>query len=185
MKTKLIVLIIFIALFTISCNKTDKQNDSDNLKKKELELKEKELQLKEKEMLDKKETELKEKEKQIEQKSQVNEKKKYDISGPYWGSIKDGTRWYVYISNFNGDNFNGFDIVYWKSTPDGFKTKFNGTYDSQSGQVIIYEDKNAKGSGKFIGTVSDNGNKMNGDWYRYTDNGSFTWNLEKSNEEMQ
>jgi len=211
-RTKLIVLII-ISLFTISCNKTEKQNDSDDLKKKELELKEKDLQLKEKELLEKKEATLNEKEKRIEQNSQGNDqgfslsKKEYenninanppesapppkirkydfDISGSYWGSIKDGTRWYVFISNNNGGDFKGYDIVNWKSTPDGLKTKFTGTYDSQSGQVIIYEDKNAKGSGKFIGTVSDNGNKMNGVWYRYTDKGFFTWNLEKTDEVMQ
>jgi len=181
-KTYFILLLSLIFLLT-SCNKNDNKESTDDLKKKELELKEKELQLKEKELLDKKESELKEKEKQIEHKTQT--KNKVDLSGSYWGSIKDGTRWYVFISGFDGYSFKGYNTVYWKTTPDGFKTNFTGTYDSQTGQVIMLEDRNAKGSGKFTGTVSDNGNSMHGDWYRYTDNGSFTWNLKKTGEEGQ
>jgi hypothetical protein len=180
-----IVTILFLLFIVSGCNKNDNKETSDDLKKKELELKEKELQLKEKEMMEKKEAELKEKEKQIDQKSQTKERNNFDLSGSYWGSIKDGTRWYVYISSFDGKNLKGYNRVYWKTTPDGFKTNFTGTFDSQSNQIIINEDRNAKGSGKFIGTVSQNGNTMHGDWYRYTDNGSFTWNLERSDEEDQ
>lgn len=176
------LIFIILLLFFSACNKNDNKESSDDLKKKELELKEKELQLKEKELLDKKETELKEKEKQIEQKTQSKDSKKINLKGDYQGSIKDGTLWYVFITSFDGSNFKGHNIVYWKTTPNGFKTNFTGTFDSQTNQVIMYEDKNAKGSGKFIGTVSDNGNTMHGDWFRYTDNGSFTWDLERSEE---
>jgi len=41
-----IFFILIIALFVVSCNKTENKSSSDDLKKKELELKEKELQLK-------------------------------------------------------------------------------------------------------------------------------------------
>lgn len=184
MKKYIFIITALLFLFS-ACNKNDNKESSNDLKKKELELKEKELQLKEKELLEKKETELKEKEKQIEQKTQSKDNKKINLKGDYQGSIKDGTRWYVYITSFDGSNLKGYNIVYWKTTPNGFKTNFTGTYDSQFNKIIMYEDKNAKGSGKFVGMVSDNGNAMHGEWFRYTDNGSFTWNLERSVEEDQ
>jgi hypothetical protein len=112
----------------------------------------------------------------------VDKEKKIDLNGTYRGSIKDGTRWYVYIFEFDGKNFSGHNQIFWKKYPDGYNTNFTGTYDSKTGQIIMYEDRSAKGAGKFTGTVSDNGKIMSGDWYRYTDNGSFTWNLEKSAE---
>lgn len=121
------------------------------------------------------------KEKQSPPSEQKYERKnEFNLSGSYWGSIKDGTRWYQFITNFDGKNFSGYNQIYWKKYPDGYKTNFNGEYHSDTRQIIIYEDRNTKGAGKFIGTVSDDGRKMSGDWYRYSDNGSFTWNLEKS-----
>jgi hypothetical protein len=47
--------------------------------------------------------------------------------------------------------------------------------------IFIYEneDKNTIGSVKFVNFVSDYGNNMTGNWYRYSDNCAFTWNLEK------
>jgi hypothetical protein len=182
---KFLIILIALSFMVSGCNKNDNKQTTDDLKKKELELKEKELQLKEKEMLEKKEAELKEKEKQIDQQNQSKDIKKINLKGDYQGSIKDGTKWYVYITSFDGSNFKGYNVVYWKTTPDGFKTNFTGTYDSQFNKIIMLEDRNAKGSGKFIGTVSDNGNTMHGDWFRYTDNGSFTWNLERSYKEDQ
>jgi hypothetical protein len=110
----------------------------------------------------------------------VEKEKNIDLNGTYNGSIKDGTRWYVYIFEFDGKNFSGHNQIFWKKYPDGFNTNFTGTYDSKTGQIIMYEDRNAKGSGKFTGTVSENGKIMSGDWHRYSDNGSFTWNLKKS-----
>lgn len=132
--------------------------------------------------MDKKEAELKEREKKMEQKST---EKKINLAGSYYGTIKDGTNWYVYISAFDGFNISGYNKVYWKTTPEGYKTVFRGTYDNLTGEIIMLEDKNTKGSGKFMGTVSADGNKISGEWHRYSDNGAFTWNLEKSDEENQ
>jgi hypothetical protein len=177
MYIKLYLIIIMVSVSFLSCNKNDEKSASSNdLKKKELELKEKELQLKEKEMMDKKEAELNEKEKQLGQKPVRNN---IDLAGTYDGTIKDGTNWYVVISGFDGKSFKGYNEVFWKSTPDGYKTNFKGTYDEDTKEIIMYEDKYMKGSGKFIGTVSSDGNKMSGTWFRYSDNGSFTWELER------
>lgn len=115
----------------------------------------------------------------------VDNSAKTNINGTYWGTIKDGTRFYLYISNFDGKNFNGFNKIYWKKYPDGLKTNYTGTYDYKTKQIEMLEDPDAKGAGKFIGTVSESGSSIHGTWYRYSDNGSFTWNLEKSDEEAQ
>lgn len=176
MSVKLFIIIFLASVSFLSCNKNDEKGaSSDDLKKKELELKEKELELKEKELMNKKETELKEKERE-----QIPDRNNIDLSGTYGGTIKDGTDWYVVISGFDGNSFKGYNEVFWKSTPDGYRTNFEGTFDKYTNEVIMYEDKKTKGSGKFIGTVSSDGNKMSGTWYRYTDNGSFTWELERS-----
>ncbi|MBX7044240.1 MAG: hypothetical protein K1X86_00255 [Ignavibacteria bacterium] len=45
------------------------------------------------------------------------------------------------------------------------------------------EDKNTKGSGEFTGSVSQDGNNMNGEWRRYSDGGLFIWNLTKIKDE--
>lgn len=186
MRKRILIILLFAftaILISTGCGEKDEpQITADDLKKKELELKEKELQLKEKEMIDKKETELKDREKQLEQKSNNI---KIELAGTYAGTIKDGTYWHVVISNFDGKNFKGYNKIYWKSTPEGFKTNYTGTYDNSSGEIIMHEDRNAKGSGKFIGSISKDGNKMSGTWYRYTDNGSFTWELERNFEEFQ
>ncbi|MCU0372299.1 MAG: hypothetical protein MUE56_03530 [Ignavibacteria bacterium] len=97
----------------------------------------------------------------------------------WWGTIRDGTDWEVSIVNFDGKNFKGRNTIYWKTTPDGFSTNFTGTIDNETGKVVMYEDKNAKGSGKFTGTINRNGNRMSGSWLRYSDGTSFKWNLEK------
>ena len=161
------LLILLTAILLNSCDKKDEKTttQSDDLKKKELELKEKELQLKEKEMMDKKDSELKEREKRLNQKEI---QQKINLSGIYQGTIKDGTSWLVSIINFDGNKLNGFNEVYWRSSPGGYRTNFTGTYDNSSGEIIMYEDKNTKGSGKFIGKVSKYGNKMSGTWYRYS-----------------
>jgi hypothetical protein len=182
-KFSLLLIPVFLLIFIIGCGKKESENIStDELKKKELELKEKELNLKEKEMLDKKESELKEKEQKIDK---FSHNKLTDINGTYEGTIKNGTSWFVIIKDFDGSNFNGYDIVYWKTTPNGYRTSFHGTYDNNTKEIIIYEDKNIKGSGKFIGNVSADHEKMSGTWYRYSDGGSFTWELSKSYEENQ
>jgi len=97
----------------------------------------------------------------------------------WFGSIKDGTDWEVSIVSFDGTNFKGRNTIYWKTNPSGFSTNFTGTIDDVTKKVVMYEDKKAKGSGKFTGTISTDGSKMSGSWSRYTDGFSFNWNLTK------
>ena len=179
------IFLLILVLLVSSCSKDEEEQTppTDDLKKKELELKEKELQLKEREILDKKEADLKAKEQELKnsQNSDQNDSKdtKINLRGTYSGSIKDGNLWYVYITNFTGKNFKGYSKIYWESTPEGLKTNFSGIYDPITREIVMNEDRNAKGSGKFIGTVSGDGKSISGDWFRYSDGNSFTWNLSK------
>ena len=183
---KFSILIVILVLLVSSCSKDEEEQTppTDDLKKKELELKEKELQLKEREILDKKEADLKAKEDELKNSQNIDKDDikdtKINLRGTYSGSIKDGTLWYMYITNFTGKNLKGYNKIHWESTPEGFKTNFSGTYDPSTREIILYEDRNATGSGKFIGTVSVDGKSISGDWFRYSDGNSFTWNLSKT-----
>lgn len=151
-------------------NSTTESNVSESDQKRiELELKEKELNQRENKL------------KSNNSLSQQNLISQINLLGSYVGSIKDGTQWYVNFTSFDGRNLSGYNVIYWKSSPEGFQTSFIGTYDPSTKEILMFEDKNAKGAGKFIGKVSSDGNSLSGNWYRYKDNGSFTWDLHKSN----
>lgn len=171
--------LVLIVLILSSCKENKNPEDAVRkdleLKEKELALKEKDIKLKEEELLRKREENIEKKEKE----QSFNKEMEIRLEGKYEGSIKDGTYWVVYIYNFNGRNFTGNNIVYWENHPEGFKTDFSGEFNSENNNVIIYEDRNAKGAGTFNGTVSPDGNNINGSWYRYSDGGSYLWILKK------
>lgn len=184
-KAKSYQLMIFLAmlvlLFVTSCKESNNINEQSKkdieLKEKELALKEKDIKLKEEDLLRKREENIEKKEKEL-----SKEKSSYvNIEGKYDGSIKDGTYWFVYINNINGRNFNGYNVIYWKKSPEGMRTNFSGEFNSSDNSITIYEDKNSKGSGTFYGKVSSDEKTISGTWYRYSDGGSFTWNLTKVN----
>ncbi|MBZ0201606.1 MAG: protein kinase [Ignavibacteria bacterium] len=102
-----------------------------------------------------------------------------DLNGYYEGTIKDGTRWIVKIHNFDGRNFEGSNTIYWPSRGSGgLTTTFSGTYDKSTDEIIMNESSGT-GSGSFTGRLSDNGKNMQGSWQRYSDGGTFDWNLTK------
>jgi serine/threonine protein kinase len=122
---------------------------------------------------------------QSNQKTTDEEKKRnpvnVELNGNYEGTIKDGTRWKVNIYGFDGRNFEGTNTIYWASKgPGGLSTTFYGTYDNATGEIIMNESE-GKGSGRFTGKLTENGKNMQGTWSRYSDGGSFSWNLSKSN----
>ena len=102
-----------------------------------------------------------------------------ELNGNYEGTIKDGTKWKVNIYGFDGRNFEGSNTIYWASKgPSGLTTTFYGTYDNATGEIIMNESE-GKGSGRFTGRLTENGMNMQGIWSRYSDGGSFSWNLSK------
>ena len=161
---KIYISIVFLALSLFSCN--NKNDESLKLKEKELDLKQQEIDLENK---------------KLETKNQNDENQNIDeinLEGLWIGTIKDGTYWTLEIKNFDGDKFNGVNIVYWKKYPEGYKTNFSGSLNSNK-EIIMYEDRNVKGSGKFVGNVSNDDSFMSGEWHRYSDNGTFNWSLKK------
>jgi len=180
------ILIFFILVLIISLTGylIINNNQSEEKKSKELELKEKEIALKEKEMqnLRDRENELKQKKKEL----NSNENQNYNssdvyinLNGTFTGSIKNGTYWRVTISGFEGNYFEGYNVIYWQKYPNGYRTAFTGNFNKETREITMFEDRNAKGAGKFIGKISTDGTTMSGVWYRYSDNGSFTWNLSR------
>jgi hypothetical protein len=202
MKLHYLIIALLFLQFT-GCGKIiEKLKNSDSKKDKteqtDLEKREKEIELKERELaLEKQKQELEN------QKSGVNESENTQTREPesterkvskinlkdfatmWWGTIRDGTEWEVSIVSFDGKNFKGRNTIYWKTTPDGFSTNFSGTVNDETGTVVMYEDKNAKGSGKFTGSINKAGNRMSGAWSRYSDGTTFNWNLEKMEQGAQ
>lgn len=103
-----------------------------------------------------------------------------DIKGIWTGTIKDGTNWVVEIWEFDGRNFKGSNTIFWEKYPEGYKTPFSGTLSNN--KIEIFEDAKVRNSGKFIGTISGDFNSIKGIWYRYSDNGSYLWDLERNKE---
>lgn len=101
------------------------------------------------------------------------------LAGTYSGTVKDGTPWNVYISEFDGGSFTGRNEIYWANSPQGFRTSFTGTFDATTRRIVMSEDPTAKGAGEFVGEVSADGTSMTGTWSRYSDGQSFSWNLTK------
>lgn len=116
-----------------------------------------------------------------EEKQNNNLFSKININGHYRGTIKDGTSWEVEIFGFDGENFNGNNTIYWSfvKNPGGMISTFNGKFNKSDGTIEMYEDPSGKKTGKFIGKVSQDGVNVTGNWYRYSDNGSYSWNLTK------
>lgn len=173
-----LVVLFGCLIYFLFINKNNKVDSSPDQKISESDSKRMELELKEKELA-KREKELQSKNTPSGDNTASNNQ--INLLGSYWGSIKDGTKWYVNFTSFDGKNLSGYNVIYWKTTPEGFQTSFIGTYNSSNQEILMFEDKNAKGSGKFIGKVSNDGKTLSGNWYRYKDNGSFTWDLHKSN----
>lgn len=104
-----------------------------------------------------------------------------EINGRYSGTIKDGTRWEVYIYGFDGKLFKGTNTIYWSfiKNPNGLTSRFDGELNQSNCQLVMAEDPNGKKTGKFIGKISSDGKEITGEFFRYSDNGSYTFNLIK------
>lgn len=158
-----------ISLIIIAAGCNNKKDEIIKLKEKELDLKQQEIDLEKKKL---------ESEKQNNEVQSNQYIKIINLNGNWSGTIKDGTYWTVEIQNFDGKNFDGINRIYWNKSPEGLKTNFSGILNS-SNEVTMYEDDKVKGAGKFKGLLSQDGNNMSGEWYRYSDNGSFTWSLKR------
>ncbi len=159
------ILVVFSILILSVCNKN--YDESFKLKEKELDLKQQEIDLGKEKL---------ESQNQNEEYSKRQIDNNVEIEGLWIGTIKDGTYQTIEIRNYDGKNFIGVNNIYWKKYPEGYKTNFSGKLNSNK-EIVMYEDRNTKGSGKFVGIISYDSNFMCGEWYRKTDNGTFNWSL--------
>lgn len=191
------LIIVFLFLQFTGCGKIidkfkNNNSKSDKTEQSNLEKREKEIELKERELaLEKEKRELENQKSGVQESDNTQSTKPEgterkvskinlrDFATMWFGTIRDGSDWEVSIVSFDGKNFKGRNTIYWKTTPDGFSTNFSGTVNDETGEVVMYEDKNAKGSGKFTGNINKSGNRMSGSWSRYSDGTVFNWNLEK------
>lgn len=104
-----------------------------------------------------------------------------NFSGYYQGTAKD-VRMELNIENFDGKNFSGYNIIFWKPGK-GLRADFKGKYDKETRKVLMTESEDIKGAGYFDGYYYPAENKIEGDWFRYSDNGSYKWILQKSNQQ--
>lgn len=177
---KNIILIILALTILHSCKNTKNEEQTSKkdleIKERELALKEKDMKLKEEEMMRKREGDIQRKEEEFRQKQTTG----IALNGKYTGSIRDGTYWEVFITDFDGSNFKGYNIIYWDKHPEGMVTNFSGEFKLSDNMIVMYEDRNAERSGAFYGTVTRDGDFMNGSWYRYSDRREYIWNLKKT-----
>lgn len=112
----------------------------------------------------------------------LNSNQQIDLTGIYEGTINN-SRWELGITNFDGKSITGYNTSYWSGSKT-VRASITGTYNAETGDIALFEES-GKGSGKFTGKVYDNGRKLSGDWYRYSDNGHFSWSAERTDRKSQ
>jgi uncharacterized membrane protein len=103
-----------------------------------------------------------------------------NLSGFYRGTAKD-VDMELTIDNFEGKNFSGYTVIFW-NPGKGLKAGFTGEYNEQTGEIILNESKDVKGAGYFKGIFNSTDKRIEGDWYRYSDNKTYRWLVRKSSE---
>lgn len=103
-----------------------------------------------------------------------------EIIGFYQGTAKDKTPMELTIERALSGDISGYNAISWNpATP--LRAGFIGRYDKEQKTILLFEDNNVKGAGYFKGNVKDNGNLIEGDWVRYSDDGSYKWILHRVN----
>ncbi len=102
---------------------------------------------------------------------------RHKLSGNYVGTF-EGKKFEIVIRKFDGKNLSGYNIAYWTDPP--FRTNMTGTFDKSTGEIILYEEKNEKGTGIFEGTLSTDEKTMKGTYSPVTSKQIFKWSVSKS-----
>ena len=180
-----LILVLFLMLGFVSCKQDSDVDMSDKIKrdsiassleeqKQNLENKEKQLQV---------ETENLKKQK-AKNDSILAVTDKINLSGFWSGSLDDGTPFDLTITDFDGKNFNGNDQIYTDAS-DKNKFKITGTFDQKTKEIVINEDKNAKGSGKHTAKLDANLTGMKGTWEQYSGSKKIKWEIKRAAKEIK
>jgi hypothetical protein len=96
------------------------------------------------------------------------------------GSINKDTPFDLQVIDFDGTTFKGKDQIYSSDKSTAVKTfTVIGTYNPKTREIVINEDKEAKGSGKFTGKLDAEGKFMSGKWEMFSEKKSYNWELNK------
>lgn len=181
MKIKLVLSVLMILGLT-SCGRDKSGNDvADKIK---MDSTAGDLE-KQKQTLEQKEKQLKEETENLKQQkarndSILNAAKNFTLIATWSGTINNDTPFDLVITDFDGKTFKGYDNVFAKDSPDGKKFNITGTYDEKTRNVIINEDNTIKGSGKFTGTLAEDGTTMKGEWKKNSGNESYKWDCKRT-----
>ena len=99
-----------------------------------------------------------------------------NLEGSYEGTFAE-KKFEIVITEYNGKNIIGHNIAYWTDPP--YRTNLTGTFDESTGEIILYEEKNEKGTGIFDGTLSTDEKTMKGTYSPITSKQIFKWSVSK------
>ena len=99
-----------------------------------------------------------------------------NLEGSYEGTFAE-KKFEIVITEYNGKNIIGHNIAYWTDPP--YRTNLTGTFDESTGEIILYEEKNEKGTGIFEGTLSTDEKTLKGTYSPITSKQIFKWSVSK------
>ena len=100
-----------------------------------------------------------------------------NLIGTYGGTFHK-KKFEIVIKRINGKNITGYNVAYWTDPP--FRTNMTGTYDESTGEIVLYEEENEKGTGVFEGILSTDGRTMKGTYSPFSSEQVFKWSVSKN-----
>lgn len=105
-----------------------------------------------------------------------NQSNRLNLEGSYVGTFA-GKKFEIVIREFDGKNLFGYNVAYWTDPP--YRTNLTGTFNESTSEIILYEEKNEKGTGIFDGTLSTDEKTMKGTYSPITSKQIFKWSVSK------
>ena len=99
-----------------------------------------------------------------------------DLIGTYGGTFHE-KKFEIVLTEVSGKNITGYNVAYWTDPP--FRTNMTGTFDESTGEILLYEEKNDRGTGLFDGILSTDGKTMKGTYSPFSSKQVFKWSVSK------
>jgi len=99
-----------------------------------------------------------------------------DLMGTYGGTFH-GKKFEIVLTEVDGKNITGYNVAYWTDPP--FRTNMTGTFNESTGEILLYEEKNDRGTGLFDGILSTDGKTMKGTYSPFSSKQVFKWSVSK------
>ena len=99
-----------------------------------------------------------------------------ELIGTFGGTFHK-KKFEIVITEVNGKNITGYNVAYWTDPP--YRTNMTGTYNESTGEIVLYEEKNDRGTGLFDGILSTDGKTMKGTYSPFSSEQIFKWSVSK------